>query len=109
MRRAAKLPAKKSPSPKTLLAVASQQLFLINGILDEVARNYVARLRREISELSRCLEKSQAGPRPKSRKELQQILRLIGDLQINPEKGRRKDLKKIDALIGEIQSIIERP
>lgn len=57
---AKKPPVKKSQTPKALGAVARQQLLLINGLLDEVGRNYLARLRREITDLVRCLEKKQA-------------------------------------------------
>ena len=93
-----KLPATKSRAPKALGAVARQQLLLVNGLLDEVARNYVARLHREIAELIRILEKKQAEPALSRRelKGLHEILKQIAHLQINPEKGRRKDLKKID-------------
>ena len=96
--------------PKALGLVARQQLLLINGVLDEVARNYLARLHREINELIRCLEKKQAGSGFSRRelKDLRDILERIADLQIDPERGRRKDLKKIDALIGELQSTVER-
>jgi len=105
-----KLPATKSQSPKALGAVARQQLLLVNGLLDEVARNYVARLHREIAELIRALEKKQVEPGFSRRelKDLHGILKKIAHLQINPERGRRKDLKKIDALIGELQSTVER-
>jgi hypothetical protein len=107
---AKKLPAKTSKTPKALGAVARQQLLLLNGLLDEVARNYVARLHREISELIRVLEKKQAGSNFTRRelKDLEKILKQIAHLQINPERGRRKDLKKIDALIGELQSTVEK-
>ena len=107
---AKKLPATQSRTPKALGAVARQQLLLVNGLLDEVARNYLARLHREIAELIRVLEKKQAEP-GFSRRELKGLhgmLKQIAHLQINPERGRRKDLKKIDALIGELQSIVER-
>ena len=105
-----KLPATKSRTPKALGAVARQQLLLVNGLLDEVARNYVARLHREIAELIRALEKKQAEPGFSRRelKGLHEILKRIALLQINPERGRRKDLKKIDSLIGELQSTVER-
>jgi hypothetical protein len=105
-----KLPAKTSRTPKALGAVARQQLLLLNGLLDEVARNYLARLHREIGELIRVLEKKQAKPGFSHRelKDLHDILKRIALLQINPERGRRKDLKKIDALIGELQSTVER-
>lgn len=105
-----KLPAGKSKTPKALGAVARQQLLLVSGLLDEVARNYLARLHREISELIRVLEKKQTEPAFSRRelKDLHGILKRIALLQINPEKGRRKDLKKIDALIGELQSTVER-
>jgi hypothetical protein len=105
-----KLPSKKSQTPKALGAVARQQLLLVNGLLDEVARNYLARLHREIAELIRALERKQAAP-VFSRRELKGLhgmLKRIALLQINPEKGRRKDLKKIDALIGELQAVVER-
>jgi hypothetical protein len=107
---AKKLPATKSRTPKALGAVARQQLLLVSGLLDEVARNYLARLHREIAELIRTLEKKQAEPGLSRRelKDLHAVLKRIALLQINPERGRRKDLKKIDALIGELQSIVER-
>jgi uncharacterized protein YciW len=109
---AKKLPAAKTQPPKTkaLGAVARQQLLLVNGLLDEVARNYVARLHREIAELLRFIEKKQAEPDFSRRKlkDLQSILNLIAQLQINPERGRRKDLKKIDALIGDLQSVVDK-
>ena len=105
-----KLSARKSESPKALSAVARQQLLLIDGLLDEVARNYLARLHRETGELIRGLERKPIGERAadKQKKNLREILERIADLHIDPEKGRRKDLKKIDALIGELQSIVER-
>jgi hypothetical protein len=105
-----KLSPAKSQTPKALGAVARQQLLLVNGMLDEVARNYLARLHREIAELIRALEKKQVQPGFSRRelKDLQNMLKQIAHLQINPEKGRRKDLKKIDALIGELQSAVER-
>jgi hypothetical protein len=105
-----KHPATKAQTPKALGAVARQQLLLVNGLLDEVARNYVARLHREIAELLRTLERKQAGPEFSDRrqKHLRAMLKVIGHLQINPERGRRKDLKKIDALIGELQSVIDK-
>jgi len=105
-----KLSVTKSQTPKALGAVARQQLLLVNGLLDEVARNYLARLHREIAELIRALEKKQVLPGFSRRelKDLHEILKQIANLQINPEKGRRKDLKKIDALIGELQSTVER-
>ena len=105
-----KVPVTQSQAPKALGAVARQQLLLVNGLLDEVARNYLARLHREITELIRTLEKKQAEPGLSRRelKDLHDILKRIALLQINPERGRRKDLKKIDALIGELQSTVER-
>lgn len=105
-----KLPANQSQTPKALGAVTRQQLLLVNGLLDEVSRNYLARLHREIAELIRSLEKKQAGTgfSRKEMKDLRDILKKIVHLQIDPERGRRKDLKKIDTLIGELQSIIER-
>jgi hypothetical protein len=105
-----KLSVTKSRTPKALGAVARQQLLLVSGLLDEVARNYLVRLHREIAELIRTLEKKQAEPGLSRRelKELHAVLKRIALLQINPERGRRKDLKKIDALIGELQSIVER-
>ncbi len=105
-----KLPAPKSQTPKALGAVARQQLLLVNGLLDEVARNYVARLHREITELLRVIEKKQAEPDFSRRKlkDFRAMLELIAHLQINPERGRRKDLKKIDALIGDLQSVVDK-
>ena len=107
---AQKLPAKKSVTPKALGAVARQQLLLINGMLDEVSRNYLARLHRETADLIRSLERRQAGEGFSKRqvKDLHEIVRRIGQVQVDPGRGRRKDLKRIDALIGELQSIVER-
>lgn len=107
---ARKLLARKARTPKALGAVARQQLVLINGLLDEVARNYLARLRRETAELIGILEKTEAGAGFSNRqmKDLREMLKRIAGLQINPERGRRKDLKRIDALIGELQSIAEK-
>jgi hypothetical protein len=107
---AKKLPIGKSRTPKALVAVARQQLLLVDGLLDEVARNYLSRLHREIAELIRTVEKKQVEPGFSRRelKDLHSLLKRIAHLQINPEKGRRKDMKKIDALIGELQSIVER-
>jgi hypothetical protein len=105
-----KLPTKTSRTPKTLGAVARQQLLLVNGLLDEVSRNYLARLHREIAELIRILEKKQVEPGFSRRelKDLQGIMKKIAQIQINPERGRRKDLKKIDSLIGDLQSTVEK-
>ena len=107
---AKKLPAAKTQSPKALSAVARQQLLLVNGLLDEVGRNYLARLHREITDLIRRLERKQAEADFSRREmgDLQVMLKKIAQLQINPEKGRRKDLKKIDNLIGILQSSVER-
>jgi len=60
---------KKAAVPKALHAVARQQLLLINGLLDEVARNYVARLHREILELTRALEQPPRPGRGQSKRE----------------------------------------
>ncbi len=57
-----KLATTKARTPKALGAVARQQLLLVNGLLDEVARNYLARLHREIAELIRVLERKQSEP-----------------------------------------------
>jgi hypothetical protein len=98
--------ASRPGSPKTLHAVARQRLLLINGLLDEVSRNYVARLHREIVELTRALETASRDGTSRD-KDLRKILKQIEHLQIDPERGRRKDLKKIDTLIGEIQAVVE--
>jgi hypothetical protein len=98
--------ASRAGNPKALPAVARQRLLLINGLLDEVSRNYVARLHREIVALTRALEVS-ARDGSANDKDLRSILKQIEHLQIDPERGRRKDLKKIDSLIGEIQKIVE--
>jgi hypothetical protein len=92
--------------PKALHAVARQRLLLINGLLDEVSRNYVARLHREIVALTRVLEIS-ARDGTAREKDLRGILKKIEQLHIDPERGRRKDLKKIDSLIGQIQAVVE--
>jgi hypothetical protein len=94
--------------PKALNAVVRQRLLLINGLLDEVSRNYVARLHREIVELTKALERPAVSDSGKGKKNLKTILKKIEHLQIDPERGRRKDLKKIDTLIGEIQAIVEK-
>ena len=94
--------------PKALNAVVRQRLLLINGLLDEVSRNYVARLHREIVELTRALERPAGSDSAKGKKNLKAILKKIEHLQIDPERGRRKDLKKIDTLIGDVQAIVEK-
>lgn len=93
-------------NPKALHAVAKQRLLLINGLLDEVARNYVARLHREITDLTKGLDRT-ARDGTLREKELRAILKKVEHLQIDPERGRRKDLKKIDKIIGEVQAVIE--
>jgi hypothetical protein len=92
--------------PKALHAVAKQRLLLVNGLLDEVSRTYVARLHREIAELTKALERASRDGSLRD-KDLRSILKKIEHLQIDPERGRRKDLKKIDGLIGEIQAVVE--
>lgn len=108
--RAAKGAPRKAVVPKALHAVARQRLLLINGLLDEVARNYMARLHREILDLARALEKAPATSEDHARrnKGLKLIVKKIEHLQIDPERGRRKDLKKIDTLIGEVQAVVEK-
>jgi hypothetical protein len=105
-----KLPAKKARSPKALGSIARQQLLLVNGLLDEVARSYLARLHRESAVLIRMLEQRQSGPgfSEKQVRDLHKMLERIADLHVDVERGRRKDLKKIDALIGDLQSIVEK-
>jgi hypothetical protein len=98
--------APRAGNPKALHAVTRQRLLLINGLLDEVSRNYVARLHREIVELTRALESAARDGNLRD-KDLRAILKKIEHLQIDPERGRRKDLKKIDTLIGEVQLIVE--
>jgi hypothetical protein len=98
--------ASRAGNPKALHAVTRQRLLLINGLLDEVSRNYVARLHREILALTRALEMSARDGTAKD-KDLRGLLKKIEHLQIDPERGRRKDLKKIDTLIGEIQAVVE--
>jgi hypothetical protein len=93
-------------NPKALQAVAKQRLLLINGLLDEVARNYVARLHRELVELTKALDRASRDGSLRE-KQLRSILKQIEHLQIDPERGRRKDLKKIDKIIGEIQAVVE--
>ena len=100
----------KAHTPKALGAVARQQLLLVDGLLDETARNYLARLHRELAELIRAVERKQAEPAfsRHETKAMRSMLKQIAHLQINPEKGRRKDLKKIDSLIGDLQALVDR-
>ena len=108
---AKKLPAEKPPAtPQALCSVARQQLLHMDALLDEVARNYLARLHREMAELTQALEihHSAQGLSKTALKDLQCILEEISHLQINPERGRRKDLKKIDSLIGSVQASMEK-
>ena len=107
---AKKLSAEKSPTPQALCSVARQQLLHMDGLLDEVARNYLARLHREMAELTQALEirhSSQALSKT-ALKDLQRLLEEISHLHINPERGRRKDLKRIDSLIGDVQAAMEK-
>jgi hypothetical protein len=93
----------------SLTSVVRQQILVMDGLLDEVARNYVLRLHREIGQLARILQRTERASRltRDQKRDLKKLIEQIGRLQISPEKGRRKDLKKIDALIGKVQSVLE--
>lgn len=99
-----------SAAQSSLTSVVRQQLLVVDGLLDEVSRNYVLRLHREIGQLVRILQKTErAGKLTRdAKRDLKKLIDKVGRLQISPEKGRRKDLKKIDELIGEVQSVLER-
>lgn len=93
----------------SLTSVVRQQLLVMDGLLDEVARNYVLRLHREIGQLVRILQRTEKAGKlsRETKRDLKKLVEQVGRLQISPEKGRRKDLKKIDALIGKVQSVLE--
>lgn len=99
-----------SAAQSSLTSVVRQQLTVVDGLLDEVSRNYVLRLHREIGQLIRILQRTErAGKLTRdAKRDLKKLIDKVGRLQISPEKGRRKDLKKIDELIGEVQSVLER-
>ncbi len=99
-----------SAAQSSLTSVVRQQLLVVDGLLDEVSRNYVLRLHREIGQLVRILQKTErAGKLTRdAKRDLKKLIDKVGRLQISPEKGRRKDLKRIDELIGEVQSVLER-
>ncbi len=99
----------RSASETSLACVVRQQLLVVDGLLDEVSRNYVLRLHREIGQLVRILQKTERAARVtrEQKRDLKKLIEQVGRLQISPEKGRRKDLKKIDALIGKVQSVLE--
>ncbi|VVM08066.1 hypothetical protein MAMC_01958 [Methylacidimicrobium cyclopophantes] len=82
----------------------------LSFLLDETAAHYVARLQREIRQLTlavRALERSEGQEGKKSRKLLAKAAAKLQSLPIAPEKGRRKDLRKIDRLIGELEGLLE--
>lgn len=99
-----------SAAQSSLTSVVRQQLLVVDGLLDEVARNYVLRLHREIGQLVRILQRTERAGKltRENKRDLKKLIEQAGRLQISPEKGRRKDLKKIDALIGKVQSVLER-
>lgn len=101
--------ASKASVQTSLTSVVRQQLLVVDGLLDEVSRNYVLRLHREIGQLVRILQKAEKVSRLDAgrKRDLKKLVDQIGRLQISPEKGRRKDLKKIDSLIGKVQSVLE--
>lgn len=102
--------APKTPPPKksALDQQVRTQLHALNQTLEEVARQYVLRLQREIEEVAQMI------PEPRGSavlaaaqvKRLNRMAELLSTLQIKPAKGRRKDLKKIDILIGELEGLI---
>lgn len=94
---------------QALPAIARQQLTHLNGVLQEIGRNYLVRLQREIQAISNRVEPLEKNGEitRKQLRDLKEMLDLLEQLQLKPEKGRRKDLKKIDALIGELQTLVE--
>ncbi|MGD9896484.1 MAG: hypothetical protein AB7T14_05340 [Candidatus Methylacidiphilaceae bacterium] len=92
------------------LGEVEQGLASLSFLLEETAAHYVARLQREIRDLTltaRELERveSQAGRR--AHRLLAKAAAKLESLPIAPEKGRRKDLRKIDRLIGELEELLE--
>ncbi|CAB4242405.1 conserved protein of unknown function [Methylacidimicrobium sp. AP8] len=82
----------------------------LSFLLDETAAHYVARLQREIRQLTLTVrELDRAGRLPGKREQrlLAKAAAKLESLSIVPEKGRRKDLRRIDQLIGELEELLE--
>ena len=82
----------------------------LSFLLEETAAHYVARLQREIRQLTmalRALERTEGQPAKRGQRVLSKAAAKLESLQIAPEKGRRKDLRKIDRLIGELEELLE--
>ena len=87
-----------------------QGLASLSFLLEETAAHYVARLQREIRQITltaRGLERLDSRTGKKAQKLLAKAAAKLDSLPIAPEKGRRKDLRKIDRLIGELEELLE--
>jgi septal ring factor EnvC (AmiA/AmiB activator) len=100
---------KKTPERKSAAAVLQHELLLLGQVLEEISRNYINRLQREIQLVGRAVEDvEQKGEFTRRQlKDLKQMSASIRGLHVKAEKGRRKDLKKIDELIGELEAFTE--
>ncbi|WP_018290544.1 hypothetical protein [Verrucomicrobium sp. 3C] len=92
------------------LEEVEQSLSSLSFLLEETAAHYVARLQREIRQITLTAQKlehleERAGKR--GQRLLAKAAAKLESLLIVPEKGRRKDLRKIDRLIGELEEILE--
>ncbi|MDD4932432.1 MAG: hypothetical protein PHO89_03075 [Methylacidiphilaceae bacterium] len=87
-----------------------QGLASLSFLLEETAAHYVARLQREIRQLTliaQGLERLEDHAGKRGQRLLAKAAAKLESLPIVPEKGRRKDLRKIDRLIGELEEILE--
>lgn len=92
------------------LSEIEQGLASLSFLLDETAAHYVARLQREIRQLTltvREWERGEFPPGRRAQKLLAKAAAKLDALPIAPDKGRRKDLRKIDRLIGELEELLE--
>ena len=92
------------------LGEVQQGLSSLSFLLEETAAHYVARLQREIRQLTltaRALEHLEDQTGRRRQRLLAKAAAKLESLPIAPEKGRRKDLRKIDRLIGELEELLE--
>ena len=101
--------ASKTMERKSAPAVTREELLLLSKVLEEISRNYVNRLQREIQMVVKQIVKVETHGEftRKQLKDLNHMVVMIRQLQLKPDRGRRKDLKKIDALIGELETYTE--
>lgn len=88
----------------------TEEIDRVQSSLDDIARNYVSRLRAELAAIQRRVVEAAESRRPPRRihDDFAEMIELARSLQVKPQKGRRKDMKRVDGLIGELQSIVDK-